>query len=434
MNLRSILPSLVASAILASTLMALPSTAFAAGPVAESQVHIRNAVAAYRDGDAPGYVRELESALSLNPASLSTRYNLACGYALTGQEDKALDLLQGLVAERVDFGLADDPDLDALRDSAGFQELLHRNAENVQPVIASEPFLTFAQHGLVPEGIARDPESGRLFFGSMRTGEVYAVDQKGYVSRFSSVDRQNRLSAVGMTVDSASGLLWVVGSVFELAENTGADPAATSGVFGIDLVTGAVKDTFLTPGPDDWLNDVVVTDDGRLFATGNRLFSANRREGRLEAIETGVEAFGLNGIALAPDQQTLIVASYPVGLLAINSATGDAWMLEPPQNTTFYGIDGLYWHSGSLIAIQNGARPWRLIRIHLDDRLMRATMVEILEMGNEATTPMTGAIDGDSIYYVGESGGPATVPTQFPEAMQDSLGAVTIRRAPIGSP
>ena len=409
----------------------LPGMAAADGPVEESQGYIRQAGEAYRSGDLAGYVSALETALALNPASLTTRYNLACGYALTGRDAESLDLLADLAAMRVDFGMADDPDLEALRDTPAFRTIVSELVERTRPRIASEAFLTFEQYGLIPEGIARDPASDRLFFGSMRTGEIYAVDADRRVSRFASVDRLNRLSAVGLAVDPGNGLLWATGSAFELAENANTDEPATSGLVGIDLATGAVRHRIPVKNPEDWLNDVLVTSDGRLFATGSALFIASESSGQLERFHTSVEVFGSNGIAYVPDDDTLLVASYPVGLYGIDAASGEAWRLEEPAGTTLYGLDGIYWHDGGLVGIQNGVNPWRLVRLHLDNGLRRVTAVDILEIGNDATTPMTGAIDGNAIYYVGETDDPGVTPPQFPEVMRQNLGAVTIRRAPL---
>ena len=420
--------------VLLALLLVVPALSVAQtgqGPIETSQTHIRLAGAAYRDGDFARFVSELETAHALNPASLSTRYNLACGYALLGEREKSLALLDELARQGADFGMAADPDLGSLIGSEPFEAIVRRLAETTSPRITSETHVTFEQYGLIPEGITRDPRSGRLFFGSMRTGEVYAVDTEGAISRFSSVDRQNRLSVVGLTVDTDNDLLWATGSAFELAENHAADDPATSGLFGIDLETGDVVRTLPVAHDGDWLNDVVVSDDGRLFATGSGLLVSDSDTGKLERLPTSIEVFGSNGITFAGDGQTLLVASYPAGLYAVDADTGAARRLEPPENVTLYGLDGLYWHGGALIAIQNGVNPWRLIRIHLDAGLQRITDVEILERGSPATTPMTGAIDGDVIYYVGETEPPDDTPSQFPEEMQQNRGAVTIRRAPL---
>ena len=67
---------------LALAILAIASgRADAQNPVAEAQVHQREANQAYQAGDYVGFTRSLEIALELNPASFATRYNLACGYA-----------------------------------------------------------------------------------------------------------------------------------------------------------------------------------------------------------------------------------------------------------------------------------------------------------------------------------------------------------------
>ena len=90
--------------------------AHAQNPVAEAQIHQREATQAYQAGGYEGFTRSLEIALELNPASFATRYNLACGYARTGRDEDALNLLEELTKAKVDFGMARDPDLATLRD------------------------------------------------------------------------------------------------------------------------------------------------------------------------------------------------------------------------------------------------------------------------------------------------------------------------------
>ncbi|MEQ8207167.1 MAG: hypothetical protein RIA65_13420, partial [Woeseia sp.] len=89
----------------------LPCSSFAQTGVGDSQQHLRAANAAYSAGDFQKYTDELATAHKLNPDSLYTRYNLACGYALTGQTERALAMLTWLTEARVDFNMADDPDL-----------------------------------------------------------------------------------------------------------------------------------------------------------------------------------------------------------------------------------------------------------------------------------------------------------------------------------
>jgi hypothetical protein len=68
------------------------------------------------------------------------------------------------------------------------------------------------------------------------------------------------------------------------------------------------------------------------------------------------------------------------------------------------GIDGLYFYRGSLIAIQNGTRPHRVVRISLSADLKRAEGLTILEANNPLfDEPTLGVVVRDDFYYVANS-------------------------------
>jgi hypothetical protein len=105
--------------------------------------------------------------------------------------------------------------------------------------------------------------------------------------------------------------------------------------------------------------------------------------------------------------------------------------LQAPANTTLYGIDGLYWYHGNLIGVQNGVRPWRLIRMTLDENRSSVTGIEFIEFANEHITPTTGAIAGNVIHYVGEGPPPDPVPAHFPPALARYAGKTIVMTAPL---
>ena len=70
----------------------------------------------------------LERALALDPSDGGTLYNVACGYALAGRSDQALDVLEraiDLAVTNLDW-IAHDPDWESLRDHPRFRALLDR--------------------------------------------------------------------------------------------------------------------------------------------------------------------------------------------------------------------------------------------------------------------------------------------------------------------
>jgi len=62
------------------------------------------------------------------------------------------------------------------------------------------------------------------------------------------------------------------------------------------------------------------------------------------------------------------------------------------------GIDGLYWHKGSLIGVQNGIGTPRVAVFRLSADGLHVAKTTVL--ANNLTTPTTGAVKGDDFYFI----------------------------------
>jgi hypothetical protein len=69
------------------------------------------------------------------------------------------------------------------------------------------------------------------------------------------------------------------------------------------------------------------------------------------------------------------------------------------------GIDGLYWHDGDLLGIQNTPNPGRVIRIALADKGTRVAGLTVLQSHHhpEFHEPTTGAIAHGAFNVIGNS-------------------------------
>lgn len=81
-----------------------------------------------RLGDKEGGRRSIEAALRLRPEDFGTLYNAACFYAMAGETDRALDLLDRAIATGHGFRewIEHDHDLNNLRGSPRFDEIMSR--------------------------------------------------------------------------------------------------------------------------------------------------------------------------------------------------------------------------------------------------------------------------------------------------------------------
>jgi len=417
--------------LITAAALLMSCNSFAQTGVAESQQHLRAANAAYSAGDFQTYTEELETAHLLNPDSLYTRYNLACGYALTGQTARALTMLTWLTEARVDFNMADDPDLASLADNPRFQELVARTAVNTRPVSNSRHNFTLSRVDLLPDGIGWDPAGERFFLGSMRSGEIFAADSNGQHTLFATVEKDGPLSAIGMTVDSTRDLLWVIGTRTNLLEDFASDAPIVSGVFAFALDSGELQHAYARDDVGFGFNDVTLAPNGDVYLSGAVLGYVPAAGGDLEILETSEPVFGSNGIVVTPDGKTLITSSYPAGVAVIRISDGQTAFLQAPENVPLYGIDGLYLHDGDLVAVQHGARPWRLMRYSLDDTLNRITDARTIEFANENVTATTGAIVGNEIHYIGQGKVPESMPAHVPELLHNLIGATIVMTAPL---
>lgn len=393
--------------------------------------HRRDAAEAYRGGDYEAFTLATEKALELNPASLATRYNLAAGYARTGRHDDALRELQALAAARTDFGVARDEDFESLHGTPAFEALLAELQTSLAPINNSRHRFTIDLLGLIPEGIAIDVATNRTFFGSMRSGDIFVMDSHGQLSKFASVMHEGKLAAIGLCVDTQRGLLWAVGSSFFAVEGYDEEAPEYSGIFGFDLKTGELKRKLLADDGSAAFNDVTVGPNGDIYISGGVLSTVAAGSNKIQRLITDPTVPGTNGIAASPDGKTLYVSSYPVGIAAIDLASGRSHFLETPEAAPLYGVDGLYWYRGDLIAFQNGIKPWRLVRVTLNEDLTAATRVRLIEFANPDVEPTTGTIDGDVVHYIGQGPAPEKPPPQFPESIHDWLGKTVVMTAPL---
>jgi len=212
----------------------------------------------------------------------------------------------------------------------------------------------------------------------------------------------NLAYVAGLHVDENRKELWAVSSRFgDSAELLG----TVLGLFKYDLNAGKRIATFVAPSKSSGgLNDVaVVPSTGKAYVT-------NTPEGSVYCTKTGsqeLESFlapdtvpGANGIAVSDDEKILFVAG-DFGIYRVDLNTKSVAALQKTSEVIDASIDGLYFYRQSLVGIQNGIHPGRVVRFYLDPMLTKITRFEILETYNPAfENPTTGSLDGDSLLFM----------------------------------
>ncbi len=75
--------------------------------------------------------------------------------------------------------------------------------------------------------------------------------------------------------------------------------------------------------------------------------------------------------------------------------------MNPGAHSTLAGIDGLYWHHGGLIAVQNDIGSPRIAAFRLSNDGLHVTRTTVLENRTPlVATPTTGAIKDNDFYFI----------------------------------
>jgi sugar lactone lactonase YvrE len=390
-------------------MLALLAPTAAAGaqsdPVAESRIHYRAAVQSYQAGDYPAFLKHAREAQALRPAHGGVTYALASALALTGDTAGALAALRHFAGLGYTADLAADPDFAGLRGSPAYAEVTRRIADNAEPVVASQVAFELPERDLLTEGIAYDAGDDVFYVGSVHRAKLFRVTRAGVVSEFAPA-AAGRWAPLGLRVDGKRRALWVATAALPQTAGYSPSDSGRSAILRYDLESGRQTGRYTVPadGTPHAIGDLIVGGKGEVYATDSRAPVLVRVPSRGDTLERLVESplfLSAQGLALAPDGRSLYVADYARGILRVDLRARSVSPVEAAEGVLALGIDGLYFHGGSLIGIQNGVAPHRVARFTLSpagDRLVRATVLERAHPRYDE--PTLGVLVGGDVYYI----------------------------------
>ncbi len=305
--------------------------------------------------------------------------------------------------ERSDFDDALDPEdfVRTLRRPEA-RALAGRLAARARVQAPSAVALTLDLPDLMPEGHAHDARRDRFLLSSGRQRKVVAVDRAGETTDLTRSGQDGLLAVLGMKVDPTRDWIWVASTHAPFMIDAKPGELGRSALHAFDLATGETRAAIPYARTPSLLNDVDVAADGTVYATDSHAGAVVVvQHGELRDLLAPGSLEGPNGLALAPDGETLYVADFR-GVARVALGTGAVTRLRPPAPArTLGGIDGLYFHDGALIGVQNilgRGRVWRL-PLSADGRELAGA--EILETGRpDYDNPTTGTFADGAFYYL----------------------------------
>lgn len=385
----------------------------AANPFRRIMDLYRLGMAAREAHDCLRYQRAMERALAIAPGHPILMTHLARALARQGQYDLAEAWLDSVAATGAIVNLETDADFADLRASEAFRAVVARMAANRRPQGEAQEAFALEIPDLMPEGIARDPESGALYLGSMRLRKILRLDPDGSVADFVREGQDGLCSVIGLTVDPLRRVLWACSAAGpEMAGATAADTSRT-GVFGWSLDGGELVGAFLLPDTTvrRQLNDLAIGPLGRIYASDSQQGAVWRLDpdaGAWEMFLGDGEVPGANGLAFSPDGHRLYVSAYALGVAVVDlddaQAARGLRQLACPATQPAVFADGLYCRGNSLFAVQNWLGMARVTRFWLDATGTEVTGAEVLLSHHPRfDEPTTAALAEAELFVVANS-------------------------------
>jgi DNA-binding beta-propeller fold protein YncE len=370
----------------------------------------RRAVTAYRQHDLATARAEMLRAAeswSTQQAYLDGAAKLA---AMAHDTVEAIRWLRRLAELGVGSDVRDDTTFRVLLGVPAFDSAASSLAVRTAPIVRGRVRLTVADTTLHPEGIAFDPRHRRWFMGSVRKRKVVAIDRDGGVRDFVASAADGLAGVFGMAVDSARHTLWVATTALPRMDRFTDADSGHVGVYGYDLETGRLQRKAWMSRDSSTAHtfgDVAVAPNGDVYVSDSQapwILVLPAGDDSLARFLTHPLFRSLQGMAITPDGASMYVADYSHGLLRVSLASTTVSALVAPPGVTLLGVDGLYWHRGALIGVQNGVTPTRVVRFCLDPSGRSVRRLEVLDRNPAvADEPTLGAIEGDSLVYVATS-------------------------------
>jgi hypothetical protein len=410
------LPRLVAPLLLVLSFLA-PGAAAPAAPAGGAedygaQIHTlyQQATAAYKAKDYKTYYARVTRLGELFPNDSEVLYRRAAASALTGRTADAERLLRGLALRQAWFDVAGSPDFAAVRGSAAYRSTVAALATlRKQPVGTQTVAFRLAQNDFIPEAVAWDAGTGTFLLSSVYHRKVVRIGKDGAVKELVPEGTAGLGSPLGIALDGPRRIAYVCSSTVKESRGARPEERDRAALYAFHADSGKLLGRWPlgAGGSGHTCDSLAVSSRGEVYVSdgvsGEILHLPLGAKALVTVIPRGT-LVSAQSLAFLPGERELYVADYGRGIFRVNPATRKATLLPIPPDLDLDGIDGMVRYENSLIAVQNGLDPARVLRLRLSpagDLIERVeTLARALPLYDE---PGLATVVGSTFYYVANS-------------------------------
>ncbi|HZI30119.1 MAG TPA: hypothetical protein VFD64_18250 [Gemmatimonadaceae bacterium] len=290
-----------------------------------------------------------------------------------------------------------------------FRDVAARHAAQWAPITRGRAIMVLPDSTFFPEGMDVDTRTGLFYVTSIRHRTIAELTPRGdYIRELLPRSGVGLGAILGVRADPQRGVLWVTMSGIPQMEGYQGSDSLVHALLRISLPQGEIDgrwDLPVTAGSHT-LGDVGIGPLGDVFLSDSRdpvLYRLPADGGGLQPISHPLFR-SLQGVAPAAGARVVFVADYSHGILKVDVISGEVTRVADAPGSTSLGCDGLTWHDGALIAVQNGVIPPRVMRFELDSTWTRFVRADVIDRNlPTADEPTMGTMVGENFVYVANS-------------------------------
>ncbi|MCE7951208.1 MAG: hypothetical protein DYH18_08905 [Xanthomonadales bacterium PRO7] len=356
--------------------------------------------------DTPRLIWVLRRVGELSPNSGDLKLQLALAYAKIDDKSHAYDTLIRMQTQGFGYDISRDKRFEPIHGTKVWDYIVSNLQVNSKQFGEGKPALELPKGDYLYDALAWDARHGDLLAGSARDGAIRRVDAHGKATDFIKPDAANGLWGIdALAVDAARGKLYVASSSTTIYQGFSGNNAGRSGIFEFDQGTGKFmqKHVFAQDGSVHRITSLAVAPAGKVYAAdamNKQVFTLE--DGKLRDIVNNPKLTGITGLAVSGDGRTLYLADYALGIFGLDLATGKAFELAHDQSRLVLGgIVSMQWFDGTLIIVEDGMVPKRIMRLQLDKdgRSVASTMP--LDVAHPQFVALgASTVAGDKLYTI----------------------------------
>jgi hypothetical protein len=334
-----------------------------------------------------------------------------------GQRAEALAWLKRYAATGLSFDLGSAGGLKQFLSDNSFQQVAAEMRDGAKPVTRAEVVCSLPLDDLMPEDITYDGSTDTFIVSSIQHRGIYRVSLPSHGAKECTLkeipleENARRWPVLAVSYDRGRNLVWLTSCALSGFHGFSDADSGKAALFAADPTTGKVVRRLELEGKQTAeLGDMFISEDGTVFVSdgdggGVYRVRGDIRSAHLEQIADGL--FSPQTPVLAKDGKRLFVADYSLGIGIVDlskSAPRNTTYLRHPANVAVVGLDGLYLSGNSLIGIQNGTQPERIIRYQLNSFQTEITGAEVIEQGPRLGEPTHATRANGSFYFLANVG------------------------------